>query len=97
LEVADVLGAGRHDVRRVQIVPNPEHFADCDPVVALVAQEPVARICKVLVLQSRNWNALVLAPVFERHLQHWQRVVAAVSHVVRLVGIGADSAAHVSA
>jgi hypothetical protein len=82
LEITDVLGTWRHNISGVQIVPNPVNFANRDPVIALVADESVARICEIPPLQRGNRHAPESSSVLERHFEHWKRVVSRVCDIV---------------
>ena len=82
LEITDVLGARRHDIRRVQIVEDVCHFADSNPMVSFMSDEALflshVRLADGLRPNGRSGDVLELLQGLRENLD---RIVAIVCHI----------------
>ena len=85
LEVWNVLRAWRHNVCRVEIVPDVEDFADGDPMVTLMCNETLLlrHVC-VLYRGCANRRGANVVHLFKSCRQNFNRIVAAVVEVIWL-------------
>lgn len=85
LEIADVLWTRRHDVRGVQVIPDIVNFADGNPVVSLVRNEPLlVRVVDCLLGRGAYWVRLDLVELEQGPGEDLDGVVAIIGHVGRL-------------
>ena len=66
LEVTNELGAGRHDICRVQVIPDVCNFTDSDPMVSFMSDEALL-IGHVTTVNSRrtDWRGLDITELLE--------------------------------